>query len=227
MKPLNMIKPRWSRNLAYLVGLITTDGSLSKDKRHIVLVSKDRELLEQIKFAFNIRALIGLKFCSYTKRKDCCLLQIGDVIFYNWLLKIGLMPNKTKIIKDLKIPNKYFFDFLRGHFDGDGCFYSYFDPRWKSSFMYYVTFISASGEHIKWLREKTSKLLKVNGCTTKHKNIYSLRFAKKESLKVIKKMYFKLNSTIYLKRKYLKVKNALENSADVLKPGRQTSLRCW
>lgn len=54
----------------------------------------------------------------------------------------------------MKIPGKYFFDYLRGCFDGDGCFYSYWDPRWRSSHMFYLEFISASKNHIDWLQKK-------------------------------------------------------------------------
>ena len=36
----------WNKNLAYAVGLITTDGCLSKDGRHIDLTSKDINLLK-------------------------------------------------------------------------------------------------------------------------------------------------------------------------------------
>jgi len=32
--------------LAYIVGLITTDGSLSKDKRHIIFTSSDLQLIK-------------------------------------------------------------------------------------------------------------------------------------------------------------------------------------
>ncbi len=39
------IRYRWNANLAYAVGLIAADGCLSKDGRHIILVSKDIEQL--------------------------------------------------------------------------------------------------------------------------------------------------------------------------------------
>jgi hypothetical protein len=47
--------------------------------------------------------------------------------------------------------------FLRGCFDGDGCNYSYWDPRWKSSFIFYVEFSSAGKEFIGWLRSEITK----------------------------------------------------------------------
>ena len=49
MKPQRKEKVKWSSDLAYAVGLITSDGSLSCDGRHIVLVSKDIQLLNVFK----------------------------------------------------------------------------------------------------------------------------------------------------------------------------------
>ena len=41
----NVPHMKWTSELAYAVGLLTTDGSLSKDGRHIDLTSKDVEQL--------------------------------------------------------------------------------------------------------------------------------------------------------------------------------------
>ena len=80
------------------------------------------------------------------------------------------------------MPIKYFFDFLRGHFDGDGTFYSYWDPRWKSSYMFYTVFISASKRHIMWIRSMLSELAGITGHITKDqkKTVYQLKYAKAE-----------------------------------------------
>ncbi|MCX6788017.1 MAG: hypothetical protein NT108_02550 [Candidatus Kaiserbacteria bacterium] len=142
-------------------------------------------------------------------------VQWGDVVFYAFLLGIGLMPNKSKVIGALTIPDEYFFDFLRGSFDGDGSFYSYFDPRWKSSFMYYLNFTSASPPHVDWLRETLYRLLGVRGHISKMGGkgeerhlIGNLRFAKKESLLVMNAMY-STPCPIHLSRKRLKIERAL------------------
>ena len=37
---------QWSSELAYVVGIITTDGSLSIDGRHVTITSTDIQLLE-------------------------------------------------------------------------------------------------------------------------------------------------------------------------------------
>jgi len=111
-------KVSWSSELAYVIGLITTDGNLSPDGRHIILVSKDVSQLKTFKKCLKLKSKVGLRRSSYTGKKDCHHVQFSNVILYKWLINIGLMPNKTKIVGALKIPNKYFFDFLRGHLDG-------------------------------------------------------------------------------------------------------------
>src|SRR3989338_7960663 len=149
-RPRRKDEIKWSSDIAYAVGLITTDGCLSNDGRHIIFVSKDREQLKNLMSALKIRVKIGNTISGYTG-KPTTRIQFGDVKLYRFLLEIGLMPNKTKILTSISVTDEYFFDFLRGHFDGDGSFYSYWDPRWKSSYMFYTVFISASKNHINWL----------------------------------------------------------------------------
>ena len=208
-KPLSKIKTTWSPNLAYAIGLITTDGNLSKDGRHMDFTSKDKEQILNFMHCLGIKNKISLKHSGFANTQ-CFRIQFGDVNFYKFLLKIGLTPKKSKTLSSLNIPNKYFFDFLRGHFDGDGTFYSFWDKRWKSSFMFYVVFISASKAHIEWLRQKISNNLKIHGHITQdgEKRSYQLKYAKKESLKLIKKLYYSENN-VYLPRKYLKIQKAL------------------
>src|SRR3977135_2740231 len=40
------VELEWSETMAYVVGLIATDGCLSSDRRHIILTSRDVELVE-------------------------------------------------------------------------------------------------------------------------------------------------------------------------------------
>lgn len=142
MKPLGKVNTKWSNSFAYAIGLLVADGSLSKDRRHIVFVSKDREQVLNFCRALNINQI----YSTYKGGKNTYAyrVQIGDVLFYNFLSKIGLTPNKSLSIKKVKIPEKYFFHFVRGCFDGDGSVYSYFDPRWRKNFMFYTSFTSGS-----------------------------------------------------------------------------------
>lgn len=140
-------------------------------------------------------------------------VQFSDVLFYNFLLSIGFTPAKSKTIGVIKIPQKYFFDFLRGCFDGDGSFYSYWDPRWRSSFMFYTVFISASRPHIDWIRDELRGKLKVKGHITRDskKSTHQLKYAKRESLKILKKMYY-TTTVLCLSRKRQKIEKALKTA---------------
>lgn len=211
MKPLNKVKIKWSPEFAYAIGLIVTDGNLSPDGRHIIFTSKDLELAVHFKKCLNLQNIIGKKSNGSQKEKKYFVVQFGDVNFYKFLVIIGLMPNKTKIIGSIKIPKKYFFDFLRGNLDGDGSFYSYWDPRWKSSFMFYTTFVSASKNYIDWLRESIKRFLKIKGHITLdgRGSTYQLKYAKSESLKLLPKIYYD-NIVICLSRKRLKIEKALK-----------------
>ncbi|OHA28631.1 MAG: hypothetical protein A3E92_03150 [Candidatus Taylorbacteria bacterium RIFCSPHIGHO2_12_FULL_42_34] len=205
-RPQSKVKIEWSPEFAYAIGLLTTDGSLSIDGRHINFTSKDVELVELFKKCLNLQNRIGLK-SGVTKIKNISQVQFGDVNFYKFLQSIGLMPRKTKLLAALEVPDWYFFDFLRGHFDGDGTFYSYWDPRWKSSFMYYTVFISASLGHIRWLQKKIFQLLQIKGHLNHSGAVHQLKYAKKESLKMLDKLYN--GKVVCLTRKYLKIRDAL------------------
>jgi len=206
----------WSPEFAYAVGLITTDGCLSNDGRHFVFVSKDMEQIQNLKRCLGLKVKVG-KHTSGRKSEKRLYhhLQWGDVVLYDFLLKLGLTSNKSLTLGALDIPDKYFFDFLRGSFDGDGSFYSYFDPRWKNSFMFYLAFTSASRAHVNWLRSTLKRLTKVSGHMTKsygssaaRNEIYNLRFAKNESIQVLEHMY-KHPKAVHLSRKRLKIERAL------------------
>ena len=126
-----------------------------------------------------------------------------------FLLEIGLFPNKSKTIEYVHVPDKYFIDFLRGLFDSDGYTYSYWDKRWKSSYMLYVGFVSASLRFLKWLRNKIKTLymeygkIKVGG-----KTAFILYFPKYSSVRLLEKIYYNEDLTC-LRRKRFKIEQSL------------------
>ena len=209
-KPKGKVNIQWSADFAYGIGLLVSDGNLSPNGRHIVFTSKDLEMIELFQQSLKIEATVGRKSSGRGLEKRYHVAQFGDVLFYQFLLDIGLMPNKSKVIGKIKIPEKFFFDFLRGSFDGDGCSYSYFDSRWKSSFMFYTEFVSASLVHIIWLQEEIFKRLKIRGHITggEKSSVYQLKYAKADSLKLLKNMYYK-KSILSLSRKRLKIEKML------------------
>lgn len=206
-KPKGKIKIAWSPEFAYAIGLIVSDGNLSPDGRHISFTTKDLELALNFLTALNIpNNHIGKKSRGGGESKKYFVIQFGDVLFYRFLLSIGLMPKKSLLLQKLIIPDEYFSHFTRGLFDGDGSFNSYWDPRWKSSFMYYTSFASASPIFLRWFQEKLVSLYKVHGAITgsRNQNVEKLAFAKKES-KILVPIMYQSSNNLYLTRKHLKI----------------------
>ena len=202
--------------MAYAIGLIATDGCLSCDGRHLVFVSKDEEQVENLKRCLGLSVKTGRHRSGRRgETRGYYRVQWGDVVLYEFLLSIGLTSNKSLTLGALDIPDEYLFDFLRGSFDGDGSFYSYFDSRWKSSFMFYLVFTSASEEHVSWLRAMLERSVGVRGHVTvthgsskERHSVHNLRFAKSEAMIVIRKIYER-ESAPQLTRKRLKISEAL------------------
>src|SRR3972149_398948 len=120
----------WSRNLAYAIGLITADGNLSGDGRHMGFVSSEKELVENLRKALALTNSIRRGARGGETEKKYFIVQFGDKVFYQFLNSLGLTSAKSKTIKRVDIPDEYFSDFLRGLFDGDGTFYTFWDKRW-------------------------------------------------------------------------------------------------
>lgn len=202
-----IISTRWRSSLAYAIGLITTDGCLSIDGRHIDLTSKD---LEQIKTFIRILGLknkVGLK-SSGSSNKKYYRVQFSNVVFYKFLLNIGLTPHKSKTIAKIAIPDKYFADFLRGCLDGDGNIYTYWDSIYKNSFRLYVKFTCASFRHLKWIDSQIKRLYQIEGKIRFSSRAYILIFAKHSSVQLLKTLYYQSNIS-FLERKHSKIINAL------------------
>lgn len=208
-KPKFIINTKWTPNLAYAVGLLATDGCLGRDGLWIDLTSKDEEQLINFNTCLGINVKIGYKNKGLSNQGR--RIQMKNKHFYDFLISIGFTPRKSLTIGEISIPSKFFFDFLRGCFDGDGYTYSYWDTRWRSSFMIYTGFVSASKPFLLWIREEIGNRLNIQGHITsaKKKNFYyQLKYAKHDSLKLLKKIYSG-RDRIYLKRKRLKIDKSL------------------
>lgn len=193
----------WSPELAYAIGLITTDGYLSIDKRHIVLTSTDLQLIETFTSCLKKKNTAIKNPPGSLSKKPAFRVQIGDVVFYEWLLKIGLHANKSLTLGPLQISDTYFPDFLRGHVDGDGSIIYYkdnYNAHLNEKYVYdrlFVYFRSASKKHINWLRESISRLKMIRGSLNFYasksqvgSNVFVLKFSTKEAKILLNWIYY-------------------------------------
>jgi hypothetical protein len=179
----------WSPELAYSVGLMASDGCLQQNGRHLDLTSKDTEQLANFSTALGRPMKISRKMNG--RGQHAYRIQFSDVAYYDFLLMVGLTPNKSKTLGPLIIPDHYYSDFLRGLFDGDGSCYGYMDIRWRSSFMFYMQFASASPLFVAYLQQTNSRLVDGLGQGSIHQSPKAqiLSYAKTDSHKLYQYMY--------------------------------------
>jgi hypothetical protein len=196
----------WTKQLAYFVGLITSDGCLINNGRHINITSKDFEIIQYVKEIIkkpnNIYQIKAGQFGTTAYN-----FQFSNVALFDFLENCGLTPKKSLTIGSLAIPDDYYADFLRGLFDGDGSIFGYWDKRWRSSFVYYCSFASASPIFIKWLRLNNSRLIQTKGGSVRPGNpAQSLAYAKADSRLIYNYIYGSstCHKTYSLQRKKLK-----------------------
>jgi len=205
----------WSPEIAYAIGLLATDGNLSKDRRHITMRSSDVQLLKTFKKCLNLKSKITQSKNDGWAKKPSYRVQFSNAQFYRWLFRIGLFPAKTYTIGKLNIADKYFMDFLRGHLDGDGCIITYKDfyntyknPKYIYTRLW-VRFMSASKIHMEWLRKNVYRLLNIKGHFSQRKpwrsdqttSTWHLKFAKKDSIKLLSWLYYHPNVPCLIRKR--------------------------
>ncbi len=193
----------WNPEIAYLAGLVASDGCLVNNNRHINITSKDREIIDTCQKILNMNVKVGIKIGGYSGSSSFNL-QFSNVSLYDFFLRCGLTPAKSKTIGPLLIPEQYYADFLRGYFDGDGTIYGYWDRRWRSSLMYYTQYVSASPAFLHWLQKMNGRLAHTSpGAIKPNARADTLSYAKADSRKLFSFMYYKPNLPT-LSRKYHK-----------------------
>ena len=187
----------WTRDLAYAVGLLVTDGNLSKDGRHLSVTSADLDLLDVLRTSLALQANVR----PVGPRGRCYRLQWSDRHLYKWVERLGLSPAKSRSLGPLAIPDLYFADFARGCIDGDGSIVVYVDryhsgknPRYVYERLY-VTLVSASRPFVDWFRGSLFRLIGIHGSISERTSRASrpywvLRYARRESGLLLPWIYY-------------------------------------
>jgi hypothetical protein len=183
--------------MAYILGFIFADGCLVEHKNGyhgLDITSKDIERLVLIKRQLKAEHRIGRKERGYR-------IQIRNRQIYCDLIRLGLIPKKSKRIRFPEIPKVYLSHFIRGLFDGDGSVVVWRGPRWRHTWQIRTTFCSGSLEFMKGLRRELSKNAGLNkGYLRFGSRVIELGYAIADSASLYKFMY-QDNPTLFLKRK--------------------------
>jgi len=187
--------------MAYVVGLISTDGCLVNTGRHVSFVSEDLQLMETFLDCLGR----GRRFRTEITPKGTTLyrVQMGDVGLYRWLETIGLMQRKSLLIGSIEVPDEFMLPLVRGLLDGDGTIINKVyraDTKDRSDYYWeylQTKFVSGSRAHLDWLRERLARTLRLVGYLQGVRSgfgdrtgiAYELRYGKRESLTLLPALY--------------------------------------
>lgn len=117
-------------NKAYILGFLSADGynSLTKQTVAMSLQEDDMEILEKIRLEIKSeKPLIYIDYSQkhdggYTYKNQYKLEMYSSRMCAN-LSKLGVIPNKSLVLKFPNLPKDLLFHFIRGYYDGDGSVY--------------------------------------------------------------------------------------------------------
>jgi len=115
----NFFKKVDSREKAYLLGWIASDGHIGKRGFILRIHKKDKDVLLKLKSIICQEIPIRYK---RTTTSDLCSFEINSKEISKDLCKLlNISPGKkSSVISFPTIDKKYLWDFVRGYFDGDG-----------------------------------------------------------------------------------------------------------
>lgn len=202
---------QWSADMVYILGLIITDGCISKTG-NISLSMNEKALLEKVRQAMGSEHKItpskhqkGLYYFGFSREK-----------MLKELTKFGIFPNKSMNVKFPDIPNEFLADFIRGVFDGDGSVY--FDMR-SRNYPVRSTFVSSSKDFIVKLEENLQKMglpkRTIYEQRTKNGISYMFKYGHADSKRLFNVLYSKVSNNLFLERKYKKFQDGFNSGGSL------------
>jgi hypothetical protein len=182
-----------SSDMAYVLGLLSADGCITKGQVSLKLIDKD--ILEKIKSSM----CSDLSICKAGKNMsglENYQLRVSLSNFSVTPLEYGLTERKTftnQFPHNLK--SEFYSDFIRGYFDGDGCV-SYSKDNRKDSYSSEIVIVGTE--------DVLSKIVEyscVEGKIIPYGKVFKLRVHGVEKLKAFFNYIYSSNSTLFLDRK--------------------------
>lgn len=187
----------WSPEMAYVLGLIITDGCISKTGT-VSLSMNDKELLEKVKKVMGS----AHKIEPSKHQKNLYIFHFARENMVRDLEKFGILSKKSLTVTFPAVPQEYLPDFIRGVFDGDG------SVLFKKSrdFPLVTKFFSGSKDFIEGLEMKLQELnmpkRTIYQQKTKNGLYYTIVYGHKDSIKLFNILYKNPKNRLFLERKY-------------------------
>ena len=192
-----------TKEKAYILGLITADGSIDNNGYGFTFVSKDYELPNIIKVCMKSEHVIS-KYTHFDSRTNKNYthyqIHISSKKITKDLDNLGFYNNKSFTCTFPLIPYELYWHYIRGIFDGDGCVYTnkkigklrlsiILSENIKNTIKTYLDGIGFSNT-------KPSQLIFENGI------LYSINYSAYKDIAKFKTLMYNDSDNIRLNRKY-------------------------
>lgn len=197
---------------AYFLGFIYADGYLvfNEETRTyelgIEIQAQDKEILEKL------NSELGGQNIIYTKAgkkkiidgnvchsKDSVVLRIYSKKIVTDLISHGVEPNKTQKNIYPYIEDKYFFDWLRGYIDGDGCYYI------SSKNLLTIHITCASKSVLEYVQSRLKEFNIETHIYSEKEKKHRLQCFKKKDVDILINYLYPSTQIFCLSRKYYKI----------------------
>lgn len=190
-----------SHDMAYWLGILGSDGTVSKNKNMIAieLQRKDKELLTKLNTSIGNEREVKDYF-NNSKQTENSKLYFYSYDIKQQLKKYNIIPNKTynpNYDFPIKLKSDYYIDYIRGLFDGDGAVY-----KSGSSIRFQI---DSSCKNIILKLQQIFLLydIELNWCVEPRQNIniYRLYCYGSSKIQKIYNLLYSTPSNLFLKRK--------------------------
>ena len=139
--------------LYYILGLIFTDGNVSKDNKKLTISLVDKDVIEKLApYVIDTNKRKIYQTTPKLKNASTAYTLIStNVETIKQLKEFGVEANKTYTLEFPQIEDAYIYDFLRGVYDGDGCVYM---SNKNYGGYYSISFTSGSQQFANGLHDK-------------------------------------------------------------------------
>lgn len=209
---------KWTPEMAWVLGVIYTDGCLCDlDCGCLSVSQKYPELLLKILALMGCNAPIHKNTHGKDKKGKQLYIhrfQTGNRELFEQMITFGVMPRKSLILQFPEMPQDCVRHFIRGCWDGDGSVY-WRTPKGRKTPIIVASFVSGSYDFIESIRDELRKvgLFKDLDRSYIHpggrdKNAYNIRVSGRYQCWMLFRYFYEgVPKSQYLLRKYLKFRN--------------------
>jgi len=186
----------WSSELAWVVGLVLSDGHVSNKKvtKYFFIRMCDEDVLQKVKYITNHTGNINVYIPIKYGIKTVYTLYFSGKKVWDFFTGLGMDSNKSyNAIFPIQVPDNLKWDLIRGIFDGDG---SVIINRGK----YISARICGTFEVITYIR----KFVNIHSTlhSNKSKSNYIVQYTGDRAIKFLNKLYENSINNTRMDRKY-------------------------